>query len=278
MDTVIITTDFSVSATHAAEYGAAFARWMDVHSIILYHSSDQGLVATEIPVPESVHDTAAHEKHIASLTLLENHIRPFAGVDIHVELVANEQPLLLGIEQLAERRKASLVVAGTTGKSGLEKLVMGSNAISLVKACPLPLLIVPHEARFVPIRKMVYACDLQKVGRSTPVSLLRFFMERLQAELLVLNVSMEGKRFDPDVIPEQYKLHSLLDSLNPEYHYTEEDDIAEGIMDFAAREGAGLVVTVPKSYGFFERLFHRSVTKELVSHTELPLLVLRELE
>jgi hypothetical protein len=47
-------------------------------------------------------------------------------------------------------------------------------------------------------------------------------------------------------------------------------------MRFADREDIQLVITLPQKYGFFESLFHRSVTKKLAFHTHLPLLLLNE--
>lgn len=66
--------------------------------------------------------------------------------------------------------------------------------------------------------------------------------------------------------------------MRPSYHYEEGEDIVEEITDFAEDEGAGLVITVPKTYGFFEGLFRRSVSKRLLGKTEVPLLLLKERE
>src|SRR5690606_28874407 len=150
-----------------------------------------------------------------------------------VDLVVNGLPLELGVEQLAEQWRAGLVVVGTTGKSGLEKFLMGSNTVGLALSSRVPLLIVPKEAEFEPIEKITFACDLKQVNRSTPVSEIGWWLDRLQAKLLVLNVALEGKRFDPDIIPEQYKMHALLDGFKSSYHYETGDNIEEVIADFA---------------------------------------------
>lgn len=279
MNTIIITTDFSEAAMNAARYGAALAKSIGILRIVLYHSYDNAPAATDIPVAE-LDTTLAHEGSLLALEIVEREIGSILGGDsgITIELVANGLPLELGVEQLAEQGRAGLVVVATTGKSGLEKFLVGSNTTSLASSCPVPLLIVPKEAEFEPIDKIVFACDLKQVTRSTPVSEIGWWLEKLGAKLLVLNVALEGKRFDPDMIPEQYKMHELLDGFGPSYHYEEGDDIAEEIADFAEDEEAGLVITVPKTYGFFEGLFRRSVSKRLLAKTEVPLLLLKERE
>lgn len=277
MQTIIITTDFSESSLNAAKYGAALAKPLGVGHIILYHSYDNAPLATEVPVAET--DTPlAHEGSLLALEIVEEALKQVLGdaANVSIELVANGSPLVFGVQQLAEQHRAALVVAGATGKSSLERMLIGSSAVGLASDHKVPLLIVPKEARFTPIEKVVFACDLKQVSHTTPVAEIGIWLERLRAKLLVLHVALEGKRFNPDLIPEQYTMHSLLDGLDPEYHYTESDDIADEIEDFAEDHGAGLIITIPKSYGFFERLFHRSVSKRLIKASEIPLLLLRE--
>jgi hypothetical protein len=102
-------------------------------------------------------------------------------------------------------------------------------------------------------------------------------MQALNTRLLLLNVDHnESAHFNPDRITEQYNLHKLWDSEIPEYHYTDNPDVALGIMEFAKQHASGIVIIVAKSYGFFEGLFHKSMTRKLALNTQLPLLILKE--
>src|SRR5690606_24681428 len=126
METIIITTDFSEPAMNAARYAAGLAKALGVPKIVLYHSYDDAPAATDIPVAET-DTTLAHEGSLLALEIVEREIGLVLGNDsaTAVELVANGMPLELGVEQLAERRRAGLVVVGTTGKNRLEKFLMG---------------------------------------------------------------------------------------------------------------------------------------------------------
>lgn len=268
METILITTDFSNTASNAARYAALLSKSLGVGSVILYHSYDNENMDTDL----------VHEGSLIALEILSDTIRKHLGRNTRVELIANDLPLLMGVERICEQHPVGLVVAGSTGKGGLAKFLLGSNTINLADKCPVPLLIVPEDADFEPIRKIVFACAMEKVIQTTPVETISLFTRQLNSKLLVLNVALEHKRFNPDIIPEQYEIHRLLDDLNPSYHYIEEDEIVEGIMDFVEDEGAQLLITVPKTYGFFDSFFRRSVTKKLAYDTDIPLLVLRERE
>lgn len=268
MKTILITTDFSKTATNAARYAAKLSQALSVEKIVLYHSYDS----------ENIDVQLVHEASLLGMEVLKQEIQPLIKKHIEVEVITNEQPLIAGINRLVETHAVGMVVAGSTGKGGLTTFLLGSNTINLADECPVPLLIVPEDASYEKIEKIVFACDLNKVKETTPVKELGFFVEELKAKLLVLNVALEHKRFNPDIIPEQYQIHQILQHLNPAYHYIEEETIVEGITEFIDDEDAQIVITVPKTYGFFNSLFRRSVTKKLAYDTEIPLLVLREQE
>ncbi|MBK1439451.1 universal stress protein [Parapedobacter sp. ISTM3] len=275
METIIIATDFSESATNAALYAAYLSGPLRVHTIILYHSYDSAPQATEIPLPESKDAALAHESSLTALEATEAKMQPFISKHTSVEIIANELPIVVGIQRLLDERRVGLVVTGITGKSNLEKFLIGSNTIAIADACTAPVLVVPEQVEFKPIAKAVFACDLDKVDDTMPVGTLAQLADTLAFKLLVLNIVKPEAGFDPGIIPEQYKLHGLLDRLNPEYHYVEYNDVVEGIMNFAETQQADLVMTVPKRYGFFDNLFHKSVTKKLAHHTRLPLLIFK---
>jgi len=277
MQTIAIATDFSETSAHAARYAASLSSQLGAKRLILYHSFDDTPISTEVPVPEkSAEDLElARESSLLGLEVIAAQIRPLLAVHTRADQVANDLPLFLGIERLVEEQDVDLVLAGMTGKTGIANFFVGSNTIGLAETCPAPLLIVPHEANFEPIKSAIFACDLKKVDKTTPVSFLTELVTKLGVTLHVLNVERPNTRFDPDMIPEQFKLHGLLDNLGPEYHYIEHPDVAEGIMEFTESQKAGLVITLPRKYGFFQSLFHRSVTKRLAHHTRVPLLVLR---
>lgn len=266
MDTLLITSDFSATSANAAKYAAKLSKKLNVRSIILYHSYDV----------ENADTAGIHEGSLMALEVLQATIQKYLHPNAEVHLVANDLPLVLGVDRLCEQKVVSLVVAGTTGKSGLAKFILGSNTIGLAEKCSAPLLIIPEDADFEGIDQIVFACAMEKVKETTPVDEITYFTKQLGADLQVLNVGLEDKKFDPRLISEQHEIFHLLNHLEPTYHYIEDDDIAEGIMDFVDDVDAQMLISVPKTYGFFDSLFHRSVTKNLAKETEVPLLVLRE--
>ncbi|PRD46394.1 universal stress protein [Sphingobacterium haloxyli] len=279
MKTIIITTDFSESALNAARYAANLAKSVEANQIVLYHAYDNLPIGTDLPMTDAA-PSLIEKQSISNLEAVQQELIQILGGNstVNIHMVTNNFPLLHGIEGLLEKWDADLVVVGATGRSNLEQALIGSNTANLASSLKQPLLIVPNHVGYEPIHKIVFACDLRKVSSNTPVAEITQWLERLRAKLLVLNVMPEGERANPDTTTEQYKINALLEVVQPEYHYTTGNDIAEEIETFAEYHNAGLIVTIPKSYGFFERLFRRSVSKQLIKKSGIPLLLLRETE
>lgn len=279
MKTIIITTDFSQTALNAARYATKLAKDMNASQIILYHAYDNLPIGTDLPTAGEV-PAIVEKQSLSNLKPVQKELMEVLGKNnnVNIHLATNNFPLLRGIEELAKEWQADLVVAGTTGRTGLEQALIGSNTVNLASSLKLPLLIIPPDAAYEPIRKIVFACDLRKVSESTPIAAIGRWLNALDAKLLTLNITTDGAEVNPDSIMEQYKTHALLDIFEPEYHYRTGRNIVEEIESFAAEHDAGLIITIPKSYGFFERLFRRSISKQLIKKSAIPLLLLREEE
>lgn len=272
---ILVLTDFSDMAANAAKYAAAVASRFKTSEIILYHSLTVPL-ATDLPLVNPPVAINFYQESINKLNQLKDEIQPLVPEKTIITVRSDERTLVSAVNMLTEQHHSGLVIMGITGKSTLEKTLVGSNTITIAKECKIPLLIVPAKAVFEDIKRVVFACDLKKVSETTPTQAIKTLIHILRAKLFILNVAHEEENFNPDTISELAALHRLWDDERPEYHYTDHEDLVTGIMDFAKEYQAQLVVTVPKAYGFFEGLFHSSVTKKLAYHTHLPLLLFKE--
>jgi nucleotide-binding universal stress UspA family protein len=273
---MLILTDFSDEAANAARYATALAQQLNTQKITLYHSYESIALPATSFAPISGLPMESHESSIKNINKLKTDLEESNSIKAEIEVRTDERDLIYGVNALVQQLYIGLVIAGITGKSSFERVLVGSNTLSLVKDCIAPVLIIPAVAKFKPIKTIVFACDLKRVSEATPVLAIKTFLQALGAKLLILNVDSERKHFTTETIKEMTHLHELWDEQEPEYHYIDHKNTAEGIMEFAREKGAELVITVPKQYGFLESLFHSSMTSKLTYHSYLPLLLFKE--
>lgn len=277
MKTIIVPTDFSATAYNAARYALGLAQQMGTTRIVLYHAYE--LIVPIPDVPTSIPMVDQNDLRQASLEGLETMKAELAAelpAGVVMDYRADNQLLSANIDQMVKEEDAQLIVMGTTGGSQLQEILIGSNTIDVVKHTSCPVIVVPAKAKFAPIRKIVFACDFKKVGTSTPIYPLKNLLNVFKAELHVINIDKENKGLSADTPAESLLLDTLLTGYHPVYHFVDHSNVVQGIMEFADKEQADLILAIPRKHGLFEGLFKRSRTAQLAFHTHIPLLAIHE--
>lgn len=277
MKTILVPTDFSDTAYNAATYALALANSLGATRIILYHAYE--LIVPIPDVPTMIPMVNPDDLKTASLEGLEKMKKELdALVSPDTTLVTRADNTLLAatIEEVCKMEQVDLIVMGITGGSKLEEVLVGSNTIDVVKNTSYPVLIVPGTAKYKPIEKIVFAADLRKVAETTPVEPLKKLLHIFNAELQVINIDHESRHFSTDTPFETLMLDTLLEDFHPEYHFIDNPNVIEGIVEFAEESKADIILTIPKKHGLFESIFKRSRTSKLAYQTHIPLLTLHE--
>lgn len=181
--------------------------------------------------------------------------------------------LVKDINAFCEENRIDLVVMGVTGKTDLEKVLIGSSTIRIMKEIHFPLLIIPKDSPMLMPERVLLATDLKDVKQKTRVSALVNLLDNLSAALLVVNVA-EKEQPVPTLRKEITALHASLDKYQPEYKYMSDPETAETINAVAVDNHVGLIITLHEQHGRLAALFHKSVSKRLAWHSQVPLLVI----
>lgn len=243
--------------------------------IALYHAYQVVVPTTDLPVAPYT-GTGLYNSIERKLDDLAVKVRELTGEDIVVDIRGEELSLGENINEISKQEDAQLIVTGVSERSGLERMIVGSTALTISETGRCPVLMVPIDAPIVPVKRVLLACDLEKVSEATPLDALDKVLEAFGAQLVVVNVDDGNRHFSPKTVEEIYSLHHIFDKYRPEYAFVENKNIAEGILGYAKEHDISLVITIPRYYNFLRNLFHKSTTKSLVYNSKLPLLTLHE--
>ncbi|MCW3122857.1 MAG: hypothetical protein JWQ38_2349 [Flavipsychrobacter sp.] len=275
MNTILVLTDFSDSAFHAARYACSLSRQLKSKRLILYHAYQIVTAASEIPP-----DPGEYERMYQSVASeLNNVFKKLSGLiepGTELSYKAVETDLAFTVDDVVAKENVDLVVMGISGKSFLKEIFVGSNTIRVVDNTHCPVLIVPPHAEIIPVTHAVFACDLEKVSATMPVAELMTFLDTVHASLSVVNVDFDEKHVSPETPLEISFIHQSLKKYDPSYTYLTNPDTVNGIIEFAIATKGSIIISVAKHRGFFEGLFHHSVTHKIAYNAPIPLLVLHE--
>jgi len=289
MNKMLVLTDFSDNALHAALYAGLLARKTGAEKIILFHHFDISalLAPNEIssllaPVEATGvfnnYEWASEQIETTRIETLKelDEIREklLASTDskIDIESRTDSVNLLESVNKICSNEQVDLVVMGIKGRSGLEKAFIGSNATKAIENLKYPLLIVPMHTELSVPHTLLIATNL-KPAPSDTIESLRQTIHNWDAKMLALYV--ESRETDPAKTKQDtvYFLEQFKD-LQPEFHSIASQDVEGTINQFATDKQVSVIVCLHRIRNFFDSLFHKSLTKNLAWHSKIPLLVI----
>lgn len=273
METIIVPTDFSPAASNAIDYAVELAKFFDAR-IILVHAYPVPPVNFEVPF--SAADIAGlYEVSEKKLLSIRNDIYKKNNFNIAVDYLAEMGTPFEVISATAKAMDADLIVIGIVGEAGrLKERLVGSTAISVARKQEVPTFIIPENAKYQRIRKISFACDLEKTEETDLIYVAKFFSKEFDAELEMVNVE------DPLVELTEQKENTyafienkLSNTRHKTVHITGRDVVHE-LEDYFDNFPTDMIMLSPKRHNVFYYLFNNSVTKNLAFHTKVPILAI----
>lgn len=276
MKTILIPTDFSKNARNAAKF--AFDMYADSEDcrFILLNSFEMPYSTSEVMV--SVTDIIEKdskeglEKELNQLRqLLPDADDRLEGISIHGETVSE-------IDSAAKKQSADLIVMGTKGATGLMETFIGSVTANVLKNVSTPVLAIPEGVTFTPPKNIVFAADYGSLKDVNELQALKTIALKFNSTITILNVLKEGEFTDAQEALEGLKINAYFQGVRLEFDFIESNDIEAGIADFVERNNVDMMAMIERKVSFFERIFHKSITKQVANHVKLPLLVMHDSE
>lgn len=275
MKTIMAPTDFSSISLNAVSYAADMAVSVNA-SLFLVHICPLPIVINEMPYPADEIDNQVSEAEEKIREIKEDIIKSTGG-KIKVYAEVRTGTVMQEIVELGKAINPHIVVMGTQGSNAIEKILFGSNTVWATKHLSWPLIIVPREATFKEIKKVGLACDLKRVLETFPVDEIKKLVKEFGAKLSVIHVNTEGEElYGPEIIDQAGLLQEMLEDVHPSYHFLNDTEIEDGLGDFAEDNQLDLLIVVPKKHNIIGQLFHKSHSKNLVLHSNIPVMAVHE--
>lgn len=280
MKTLVVPTDFSSVSVNALNYAVDMAQAINA-GLVLLHVYNVPVSFTEAPVAP-VTTVSLEEVKRSSVERLEELKKNLVILTSGKIQIYSESRLGEPIEELEAICKSldpMAVIMGSHGATGFERMIMGSTTLSAIKHIKCPVIVIPPGTTYNGIRKIGLACDFKNVVQSTPVEYIKNLVKEFGADLYVLNVQ-DKKEDDTDMeeppTMDAVYLDSMLEEVRPNYVQLTGKNVVDSITSFAENNNLDLVMVIPKKHRFIDSLFHKSQSKELITHAHIPIVSIHE--
>ena len=281
MKKLLISTDFSDRATHAAEYGYNLGRQIK-SDIILFNAF---IVPAEMPqatrIAWPMEDYASlkleSSDHLQHLKVHLKSKNETGGFQPTISCISEAGTVVDLVNDIDLSENIDLVIIGTHGSTGLNTLLLGNNCRKMIDRISRPLIMVPPEAQIAPIKKIAFATDF-KHPKEDIISFHKLvsIAMLLNAEILIVYIYNE-KDFSSEFTG--WVNNSLLELSHKSYYkninYTSIlNNQTENGLDWLCEHGQiDMLSMVHRPQNFIESLITGSDTQKMAHHISIPLLV-----
>ncbi|MEL7124024.1 MAG: universal stress protein, partial [Bacteroidota bacterium] len=268
MKKILIPTDFSPIADNASAYAIHLAS--KLRSILYFYH------VYHIHKVEHNKDFPAHKQPVLlekqrQMNLQEmKFMELIREYDLSLQTFVEPDSIAALFDRIVEKHQIDLVVMGSKGASGLTKVIFGSTAARAIEWSSIPVLIVPANFEFQPIKHIVLAIDKSTVSPSWLLSMKKI-AHAFESKITILHVNASTKEvYDLD--------HTLsFNSLEVEDRVIPlKNNINETINLFIQEENCDLLCMIRREKNLFQDFLQTSVTKNQAYNSQIPILVLPE--
>lgn len=263
---VLLPTDFSANAAQAIPFAASVCKNTQVELVLLYVTQ---LATPDINFPASFVDevmTMQIKESNERLQALAKEITDTYNISVSYRTEIGGVAGM--IAEVCEEELVGLVVMGTHGASGFFDKWLGSTTASVLGKIDCPLWVIPQGATAKPIQNVAIATDY-KINDVPFVNTLLTFWNDTALHFHFLHVlkneedTLDTGNFHPEFLPSfAFDLHEV----------NGEDEVA-AISSFVQHHPIDALVVSHHHRTFFEELIHKSVAKELIFNSKIPVLI-----
>lgn len=289
---ILCPTDFSESAAHALSQAVPLAHWYEACLTVLYVSSLAPVTEGFPPIVNPI--TLERTSRERLMEELQRFALPASKAGVNVTFSLREGPATAEILDEARGSAADLIVMGTHGRSGFERLMLGSVTEKVLRKSPCPVMTVAPTAAEAPVhdptelRHVVCPLDFSEASKEA----LRYALswaERARARLTLLHVIEWPELWHPRAASAEYErfiqeeaTRQLRDAVPKEarnWCRVEERVLAgspwKRILALAVEEAPDLIVLGAHGHNTLERTLFGSTANHVVRQAPCPVVSVR---
>ncbi len=276
MKNILILTDFSANATHAAQTGAMIAKQMHANILLFNAGMAKPAYSGGLTLAEEVFFIEEDSTRLKSLACQisdsiqkgENNWKPSVHHEIRLSTLSS------CIKSLSKEKTIEMIVMGAREGSRIDHFLAGSDTFSVIDHVNRPVLVIPYDVELNDLKKVVFATnfaerDIEAIRYLVRLSaIFNFHLEIVHVDLLA----------DDDLTKELRKtefmkhIHRL--------HYPDIDlleirgkNIVNRLSTLCDESGADLLTFTHYHDSFFSKIFRQSTTREALENQNVPMLI-----
>ena len=268
---IVVLANLSAAAEKAARYAAVLGAPLHTHVVLLHFYHDPVMLAPELAVVPAALTDRNYAESAAGMHALAQQLPGSTEVKV------STLPMPDAVAEALLQHQPMLLAMGLSPEHDFLDELLHNQVLPVLRATHQPLLLVPEAAPAAALpRRVLLALDAEPFSLGAAGHKLGPLLAGWQAAYTVTHVMLNDQEAAPrSRLPlADVRASGLLPPEAPLWLYQEADAApADGILQAQADTQADLVVLIARPRSFLGRLFHHSVTADVLRRSPVPVLL-----
>ncbi len=280
MKTILMLTDFSENANHAAKAASKIVPQLNA-DILLYNTYyDHPILPTYASGPWVVEELVfSKDECTAQLSQLAIQLRHIIiglskdGFKPKTDYQCGEGSLGKNVGAIIGENNIGLVVIGSRTDSVADHLIFGSDTMDVIDHSSCPVMIIPPKAEMNEVKKVTLAIAFELTDINA-ISYLISLGKQLNFHLEIVHVSLFNKNDDPvkeNAITEH--IHAVKQE-NISYLEIRGKDVVKRLNRLCKENSSDLLALIHYKGGILSGLFDSSTTAAALDNQHIPIMII----
>ncbi len=173
------------------------------------------------------------------------------------------------LKQLSKLLEIDLIIASTKNDGADENIFLGKITGNIIKDTKVPVLIIPKNVSFKPIKKILMTIKSGSLKSVTTLDLLIKIKKTFSSTINLLQVKT------PKLDAKDLELNDTLESHINQLIPTTNATVYQGVLKYLHDEKPDMLCVIRRKRGFFKKLWENDRVKKIDFDSSIPLLVLK---
>lgn len=282
MRTILVPVDFTSTTENAAQLAAEWAKQFEYTHIILLKTSKESEfdylhIAEGHSFVNEENVNSLLERTSSLLNKLSNIILE-KSPNLKVSTAVSDWTLTKSIHDLLkDQPSVELIVLGSDDQSSSSESFVSENIISIARTSPVKTLIVPNGYHYNTVKNILIPCDVNGIKKLDRLFHHKSVIQQQDVHLMFLNIhTAEKNEGNNDKKKElQEYIHEYLTEIPSSIHYSHDENIINGILNFASLNATDLIIALPGRHSFLYYMASRSISEGIYQNVNQPVLILK---
>lgn len=280
MRTILVPVDFTSTTENAVRIAADWAKAYEYQNIILLKTAGESefdylhIAEGHSFVNEESVNNLLQRTELLFAQLMK--IVAEKSAEIKVSKVLSDWTLTRSINELLKNEPSvELIILGSDDQTSTTESFVSEHIISIARTSPVKTLIVPHSYHYTPVKNIFIPCDIKGIKRLERLFNHKSVIHKQDVRLSFLNVNSREKEDESQKKELEDYIREHLTEIPSSIHYSHDENIIRGILNFAASDKADLIIALPGKHSFLYYLASRSISEGIYQNTHQPVLILK---